>query len=146
VPDAKGVAHLVNGMWKALTVTAAIGQAAEPPADLTITLTDFAFVLSAIPSAGEHTLRVANGGKQGHEVVLVKLHAGVDVLQFLQALPSGPPPGDFVGGISPIDPGTHGFFTQTFTPGAYALLCFLPDKASHALHVTKGMVMQFTVK
>jgi uncharacterized cupredoxin-like copper-binding protein len=79
-------------------------------------------------------------------VVLVKLQEGVDVMHFLQGLQAGPLLGDFMGGISPIEPGAHGFFTQTFTPGNYALLCFLPDNASHALHFTKGMVVQFTVK
>lgn len=146
IPDVKGVLHLANGMWKALTVTAAAGQANEPPIDGALTLGDFSFALPETPTTGEHTLRVENGGKQQHEVVLVKLQKGVDVVQFLQSLQAGPPLGDFVGGISPIEPGAHGFFTQTFTPGDYALLCFLPDNASHDLHIAKGMVVQFTVK
>jgi hypothetical protein len=146
IPDGKGVLHLANGMWKALTVTAAAGQASEPPRDGALTLGDFSFTLRETPTTGEHTIRVENAGKQQHEAVLVKLQEGVDVLQFLQGLRAGPPLGDFMGGISPIEPGAHGFFTQTFTPGAYALLCFLPDKASHDLHVAKGMVVQFTVK
>jgi uncharacterized cupredoxin-like copper-binding protein len=146
IPDAKGVLHLANGMWKALTVTTATGQASEPQDDVAITLGDFSFALPEIPSAGEQTVGVVNGGKQQHEVVLVKLQEGVDVMHFLQSLQAGPPLGDFIGGISPIEPGAHGFFTQTFTPGDYALLCFLPDNASHALHFTKGMVVQFTVK
>jgi uncharacterized cupredoxin-like copper-binding protein len=146
IPDGSGVLHLANGMWQALTVTAAAGQANEPPVDGAITLGDFSFALPETPTAGEHTLRVENGGKQQHEVVLVKLQEGVDVMQFLQSLQSGSPLGAFIGGISPIEPGIHGFFTQTFTPGNYALLCFLPDNASHALHVAKGMVVQFTVK
>lgn len=146
IPDSKGGLHLANGMWKALTVTASAGQASEPPIDGAITLGDFSFALPPTPTAGEHTLHVENAGKQQHEVVLVKLQQGVDVMQFLQSLQAGPPLGDFIGGISPIEPGVHGFFTQTFTPGNYALLCFLPDNASHDLHVAKGMVVQFTVK
>jgi hypothetical protein len=70
IPDTKGVLHLANGMWKALTVTPATGQASEPQADVAITLGDFSFALPEPPTAGEHTVSVENAGKQQHEVVL----------------------------------------------------------------------------
>ena len=56
----------------------------------------------------------------------------------------GPPPAEFIGGITALDPGESGLFSADFTPGEYAFLCPLPSPDGVA-HTYKGMIHQFTV-
>jgi uncharacterized cupredoxin-like copper-binding protein len=50
-----------------------------------------------------------------------------------------------VGGTSGLSKGRGMEFTADFTPGEYALLCFLPDARDGKPHVAHGMVKQITV-
>ena len=150
IPDSQGVPHVALGMVKSLTIEATKRPVAGPPAaDLTITMTDFAFGLSQPITAGMHTLHVKNVGKQPHEVVVVKLDDGKSVKDFGAAFApgaSGPPPGQAMGGLVGIEEGATGYFTGQFKPGRYGLICFFPDSATGAPHFTKGMVLDFTVQ
>ena len=85
---------------------------------------------------------------QSHEVVIMKLDAGVTPEQFLQALekPQGPPPGKILGGVTGIAKGRTIDLSATFTPGDYTLLCFVPDAKDGKPHIAHGMVKNFTVK
>ena len=56
----------------------------------------------------------------------------------------GPPPAEFIGGITALDPGESGDFTANFTPGEYAFLCPLPSPDGEP-HTNKGMLHQFRV-
>lgn len=137
-------------MVKPLTIEATTRPVAAPPAaTLTITMTDFAFALSQPVMAGMHTLQVKNVGNQPHEVVVVKLDAGKTVKDFEAAFApdaSGPPPGQAMGGLVGIEEGATGYFTGQFEPGRYGLICFFPDSTTEAMHLTKGMMLDFTVK
>lgn len=150
IPDSKGVPHVALGMVKPLTITPTNHPVTkEPASDLTITMSDFSFVLSQPIAAGTHTVRVTNAGAQPHEVVLVKLDDGKTVKDFGAAFEpgaSGPPPGRAMGGLVGIEQGANGFFSGRFEPGRYGLICFFPDAKSGAPHFTKGMVLDFTVK
>lgn len=57
----------------------------------------------------------------------------------------GPPPGKALGGVSGINPGASQYFTADFTPGNYALICFLPDAKDGKPHFMHGMIQQITV-
>lgn len=59
---------------------------------------------------------------------------------------AGPPPFSSAGGLSPIDMGGTGFVTQSFTPGEYLFICFLPDTTTGTPHFATGMVQEFTVE
>lgn len=148
IPDAKGVPHVAKGMLRPLTVTAATGPAAtEPTSDVTIKLADYSFELPAPISAGTHTIRVENDGAQPHEVQIVRLAPGktaADVAAWVDHQ-QGPPPGEPIGGVPAIPVGTHAFVTANFTPGNYALLCFVPDTKDGKPHTAHGMVKQITV-
>lgn len=150
IPDQKGVPHVAKGMLKPLTVTAATGPpAAEPPANVTIAMSDHAYALSAPLSPGTHTLRVENRGMQPHEVVVVRLAPGTTIKDFAAAFEpgaSGPPPGKPVGGIVGLEKGRHGFFTTTLAPGHYGLICFFPDAEKSTPHFAMGMTTEFNVK
>ena len=137
----------MKGMARPLVVRREGTTAAEPRADLTITLDDYSYALSAPISAGRRTLRVENAARQIHELVLVRLAPGKsphDLLAWM-AKPEGPPPGAPIGGTSMFAPGVVNFVTADFTPGEYALLCFAPDAGDGKPHVEHGMVRQIHV-
>ena len=148
-----GQPHFMKGMMKELTVAARhgveqAGKAAAPAADVTMTLDDYTFTTSAPITSATKTIRIKNAAAQSHEVVIMKLDAGVTPEQFLQALekPQGPPPGKILGGVTGIAKGRTIDLTATFTPGDYTLLCFVPDAKDGKPHIAHGMVKNFSVK
>jgi hypothetical protein len=146
IPDAQGVPHLAHGMVKALTVTAAASASAEPRADVTVDLADFAFTMSGSPTAGDRIFRFNNKGQQVHEAFLVKLEAGKTAQDYLNASPDAPSPGKSFGGITGIAPGDHQSISVKLEAGNYALICFFPDPGTHAPHFAQGMIQEFAVQ
>lgn len=148
IPDANGVPHIMKGMVRPLTVVPATGPApTEPKADVTMKLADYSFTLSTPLTAGSHTIRVENDGAQPHEVEIVRLAPGksaADVAVWVDHQ-YGPPPGEPLGGVPAIPVGTHAYVTFDFTPGQYALLCFVPDIKDGKPHAAHGMVKQISV-
>lgn len=150
IPDKQGVPHVALGMHKAVTVTPGRSNvAAEPKADVRITLADYRFDLSTPIVAGRHTIQVLNRGTQPHEVVLLKLEgqaSAKDVAAAFEPGASGPPPGAPVGGVVGIEKGGQAYFTAEFKPGRYGLICFFPDPTTGKPHFAHGMTSEFTVK
>jgi uncharacterized cupredoxin-like copper-binding protein len=149
VPDDHGVPHFAKGMARPVVVAARPGAtAAEPAADVQVDLTDYAFTFSKDITAGRHTLKIVNAGQQPHELFIAKLDSGVtaqQLVQFVTGGMKGRPPALPLGGASGMIPGEHAFFSLNFTPGEYAILCFLPDAKDGREHVTHGMVRQIHV-
>jgi hypothetical protein len=150
---ADGQPHFMKGMLKEVTVAARpgvvqAGKTVAPKPDVTMTLDDYSFNTSAPITSATKTIRIQNAAAQSHEVVIMKLDAGVTPEQFLQALekPQGPPPGKILGGVTGIAKGRAIDLTATFTPGDYTLLCFVPDAKDGKPHIAHGMVKNFTVK
>jgi plastocyanin len=147
--DIGGPPHFTKGMVKPLRVVAAAGSSdSEPKADVTATLFDYNFKLSAPISAGKRTIRVHNTGPQHHEVQLVQLAPGASLGDFMKWMEKmeGPPPGKPLGGIAGIESGMSQYFNADFVPGNYALICFLPDVKDRKPHFAHGMVQQIEVK
>jgi hypothetical protein len=146
IPDK--VPHFAKGMMHAFTVTASSAAGAEPAADATIALADYAFTLTGTLSAGHHTVKVTNGGPQPHEIEIVRFAAGKGLkdLAAWVAKPEGPPPADAIGGVTAIAKGGGGTFTVDLTPGSYAMLCFIPDAKDRKPHLEHGMVKEFAIK
>lgn len=149
------VAHYTKGMVHALTVTAASGTPpAEPTADVTLSLADYKFVPSGpYTTAGTHTYKVTNNGPQVHEVEIIRYAPGKtmkDMGEWMDAAEkgtaNGPPPGDAIGGVSGGVPRGVSYFTANFTPGKYAMMCFIPDMKDGKPHLQHGMVHEFEVK
>jgi hypothetical protein len=148
VPGPDHVPHIAKGMVRALTVTDVQSAAnVVPGSDLTLALSDFAYSFSAPPTAGTHTFRVTNTGKQDHEAVLLRLAPGKGPMDFAKWVDNqtGPPPGELGGGTTEIAPGADAYFTANLTPGHYALVCFVPDAADGKPHIVKGMMKEFTI-
>lgn len=144
-----GVPHFMKGMARPLTVLPATASAgAEPTADMTVELADYAFKPAATITGGKHTFKVVNKGPQTHELELVRLAPGKTMkdLGAWAARKEGPPPADAIGGISGMHSGMTQYFTADLTPGNYAMICFVPDAKDNKPHVDHGMVMEFSVK
>jgi uncharacterized cupredoxin-like copper-binding protein len=147
-----GQPHFMKGMVKEITVAARrgveqAGKVAVPAPDVTMTLDDYSFTTSSAITTATKTIRIRNAAAQSHEVVIMKLDAGVTPEQFLQALekPQGPPPGKILGGVTGIARGRTIDLTASFTPGDYTLLCFVPDAKDGKPHIAHGMVKNFAV-
>jgi hypothetical protein len=149
VPSPDGSAHLATGMLRALAVVPAGSPILpEPRADARLTLDDYDFTFTPWLTRGRRTIRVENNGPQPHEATFVRLAPGKtaeDVLDWLEH-PEGPPPGETFGGTVALQRGQVNFVTAEFTPGEYALLCFVPDSGDGKPHVAHGMVQQFTIE
>ena len=148
IESADKVPHMAKGMTKPLTVTpVANANMTEPTADVTMTLSDYTFTLSKPLAAGSQMIKVENGATQPHEVVLVQLDAGKtieDVAKWATTM-KGPPPGKPVGGIPAFMPGKNTYFEVNLTPGAYGLICFVPDAKDGKPHAAHGMTQQFKI-
>jgi uncharacterized cupredoxin-like copper-binding protein len=151
IPSASDhVAHHAKGMIKALTVQDAKGAAsAEPAANLTVRLLDYAFDLPTTLPAGPLTIKVINDGPEAHEFNLLKLAEGKtveDVTKFLSGEVSGPPPFAPVGGMNGLDAGVTGYAEVNLEPGKYVAICNIPSpKAQGHPHFTLGMIKEFSV-
>ena len=150
VPSPDGMLHVMKGMVRPLTITPRpAGQQAsvEPVADIAMTLDDYTFDLSKPITPGRHVIRVENRAAQTHEVVIARLTTGESAAQALTWINEGQVgPGPAVlGGASGLAKGRHMFITVDFTPGRYALFCFIPDVKDGKPHTHHGMLKELTV-
>src|ERR1043166_3802731 len=150
IPSLDGTPHVMKGMLHPLVVTASPAPVAPAPAaDVTITLTDYAFLLPHPFPAGHHVVRVDNAGAQGHEVVIAALAPGKTLHDFIaweQGGEKGPlPTGQWLGGVTTLDAGGHSQFATTLAPGSYLLLCFWPDAKDGKPHTMHGMGKEIRV-
>jgi hypothetical protein len=148
--DIGGAPHFTKGMVRPFKVVAASGPAATTPTpDVTATLYDYNFRLSAPILAGTRTIKVQNTASQPHELELVQLAPGKtanDFLAWAGGGMKGPPPAKPIGGIAGLERGMSQTFTANFTPGDYALICFIPDAKDGKPHFTHGMTKDFSVR
>ncbi len=142
------IPHVMKGMIRPLTVTASTQAPAPlPPADLTLTLVDYAFSFSAPPTSGSHVIRVENGASQSHEIALFRFLPGKgmnDLMAWAQAY-EGPAPMIAAGGVPAFRPGQVANMHVDLAPGDYVALCFVPDINDGRLHLEHGMALPFTV-
>lgn len=146
--------HFMKGMVLPITVTSAGGvtqagasNAPTPVADIHLELKDYGFKLSKPITAGKHTIHIMNDGPQEHEAILVQLAPGKHIADFntwASTGMKGPPPAKPMAGIAAMGKGRTAIVTDDFTPGTYAITCFVPapDKKMHAEH---GMNLEFVV-
>jgi hypothetical protein len=149
IPGPDGVPHIAKGMSAPMTVTASSAPPAAPPtADIDVTVSDYKWDMSTPITAGHHVLKITNTAAQPHEMVLVQLPAGksaADVARWVDKQ-VGPPPVLSMDGITALSQGDVNYLTKDFTPGHYALLCFIPDAKDGKPHVAHGMIQDFTVQ
>jgi hypothetical protein len=148
VPSADGVPHIAKGMMRALTVVPSDAPASPlPEADLAVTMTDYDWTMSAPISAGEQSIRIENNAAQPHELWFAKLTPGTTAEQLMAWFekPEGPPPFTESGGIGALEAGQVQLMKHDFTPGDYALICWIDDATDGRPHFMHGMLKQITV-
>jgi uncharacterized cupredoxin-like copper-binding protein len=148
IPGPDKIPHAMKGMIKDFIVrpSARKGTADAKP-DLTVLLSDYAYQPSKPITAGRHVIVVKNDGMQLHELELAELAPGktaADLARWADGM-QGPPPGHFLGGVSPIAPGKSNELAVNLRPGHYAMLCFVPDAKDGKPHFLHGMIREFTV-
>ena len=121
-----------------------------PPSAGEIVLGDFFFQVPEF-RAGTNTYRVTNTGQQLHHMIVVRLAPGVTLEQVFEADEMETDPFEaglieLAPGFAETSPGQTAYPTLTFTPGTYAMVCFITDPESGQEHVELGMVREFTVR
>jgi len=150
IPDPDGKPHVAKGMVQPFQVTAAPdAPEALPAADDTVQLVEYSFKTAHPISAGKRTILVENGGKQGHELVLLKLAPGKSAKDFAVWATTGgmkgPPPAMPMGGVGTLSQNGSATFTADLSPGDYAFMCFIPDAKDGKPHYVHGMAKRLTV-
>ncbi len=150
IPAADGMPHIMKGMARELVVRPNAKPAPAPTADIKVALSDYAFTPSRTITAGKHLLAVSTNisAPQSHEVFFIKLAPGKkveDALKWIEKA-DGPPPMMPLGGTTGLAPRETMYLPLEFTPGEYAMICFIPDHKDKKPHVMHGMVQTFTVK
>lgn len=151
VPGPDPTPHYMKGMMKGFTVTPASTSsslaAPLPKADMILTLSDYDFRFSHPLTSGRHVIAVTNAASQPHMVVMTRLQPGKGVKDFLAWAynPAGKPPGEALGGVTEIAPGTTVVIERNFPPGHYGLTCFSPDIKDGKPHFMHGMQKEVTV-
>ena len=163
----QAVVELTPGEWAVasegdqepalLTVTegATPAVAAEPTADLSVELREYAFSIPEQVAPGPQVWELANVGQQPHVLFVVRSPGPIslDQVMTLLALPEDatPPPGmpnpeefEDVGGLTIISPGRTAWLALDLAPGTYVAICFVPDEETHAPHAALGMVSVFS--
>jgi hypothetical protein len=51
-----------------------------------------------------------------------------------------------MGGVTALPPGATVVFEQTFTPGRYGVICFIPDAKDGKPHFMHGMEQELDIR
>jgi hypothetical protein len=150
ISSADGVPHIAKGMVRPFVVAGAapVAAAAEPQADITVTMSDYAFAFSTPLTGGPHTIRVENAGPQLHEITFERLNDGKTMQDYVAwgtAGMKGPPPVTSAGGLIGPSKGQHAFLSVNLKPGNYLIVCYVPDEKDQKPHVAHGMIQELTI-
>ena len=143
-----GHRHASAGEARLLVVAApAAGGVARaaPAATQEVPMADFAYVGDDRWPSGPQVLRVANDGRQDHQLRIVRLRDGSTMKDWMEA----EDPDDHataVAGVARLGPGGVAYLPVELAAGSYVAYCLVPDAASGRLHVEMGMLRAITVE
>jgi hypothetical protein len=118
-----------------------------PPARDTVTLRDFTFEGPDSIPAGPQTFLVRNRGPHEHHLAIARLLPGKTLADaLLEFSTSGAPSAtEVLGGVAGLAVGEANLLPIALEPGAYVLICLVPDPATGREHVALGMIRSLTV-
>jgi len=135
-------------VFQPLQVTAARGGGVTPPEpDLTVTLHDHGFQLTAPVPSGRPLFRVVNTGSEPHQMLIVRLPEGANEFRqraWISAGSRGDSPGEPFGGILELAPGAQAWFRTALKPGRYILIC--GEQEQEGRHFDLGMIYRFEIE
>lgn len=141
-----GHRHASAGEAKTMVVreaSPASPQEAAPHGTQNVPMVDFAYVVPERWKAGANLLRVENGGRQDHQLRLLRLRAGATLRDWLDNPDKHAVP---VAGVARLGPGAVVYLSVELRPGGYILLCLIPDVNSGRPHVELGMLRAIQVE
>ena len=152
VESADGKMHALHGMMALMTVTgtpdsSSAAAHAPPPADASVTLTDYHIAVLGALTAGDRTVHVQNGASRGHDLEILEIlpgHSAADAMRWFEHPARETPTARAIGGVVAIHPGQQAVVSATFRPGKYLFLCWVPDSAGRP-HFRRGMHQAITV-
>lgn len=141
-----GQFHGMLGMIRALTVTSAESETAEPTADLEATLHNGRIEAPDSIAAGRHTIAVHYAEQPaaglGNDLHLVRLDDQAnldDIERWMDWMEVGglmaPAPAEFLGGVEEMPAGDTAYFTVNVPPGRYAWISERPAEQPMAKEV-----------
>jgi len=147
-PAADGTPHVAKGMYAALQV----GPEASPeptPAneDLTVTMHDHGFQLTAPVPPGRPLWHIHNNGSESHQALLVRLPETANEFQerlWFTKDSRGVRPGVPTGGVVELQPDADAWFSVELKPGRYLLICTVLEQEGR--HFDLGMIYRFTIE
>ncbi|HET6317237.1 MAG TPA: hypothetical protein VFG86_12315 [Chloroflexota bacterium] len=144
-----GMQFVPKGMFKTFRVTRAVAPPVTTPmpGDDRIVLADFAFGIPNL-TAGSHTLRLDNVGKEPHEILVKRLAPRktlADSLAFV-VNPVGTPPYGDAGGLLVFPGGESTTMDLDLAPGQYVAICYFREPVSSKTHAELGMIRDFSVE
>jgi uncharacterized cupredoxin-like copper-binding protein len=145
-PTSDGATHLQKGMFAPVEVGPETSSGTPPQEDLTITLHDHGFQLTAPVGGGKSVWRVRNNGSEPHQAMLVRLPEGISEWQeraWLTGSGSTPREGVPSGGVLELAPDTDAWLSVNLAPGRYLLICAMLEEEGR--HFDLGMIYHFTV-
>ncbi len=130
----------------------------EPAADVNVDMADFSYAMADTIPAGEQWWEVTNSGEQWHLAAIMGANpdASLEAIEAAFGDEDGPPPADAIieifGGMPPMSPGERVWLEFDLEPGAYEVVCPLPDViaimsgGAPMSHLAHGMRHAFTVE
>jgi hypothetical protein len=125
---------------------AAVGSADQTPS-IALVLTDHHFRLTAPVAGGPLVWHVRNEGTEPHQALVVKLPPRVSEYAeraWIDHGRKGPEPGERVGGVDAVAPGTDATFETDLAPGRYILICTMTEEEGR--HYDLGMIYRFDIE
>ena len=141
-----GAPHLEKGMYAPVEVGPSESGAKPPPEDLTLTMHDHGFQLTAPISGGPARWRIHNNGSEPHQALIVRLPEGVTEWEERTWFNGGHAPrgGIPVGGIVELDADADAWIAVDLTAGQYILVCSMLEQEGR--HFELGMIYRFTIE
>jgi hypothetical protein len=141
-----GPPHLEKGMYAPVDVGPVVSAAKAPSADLTLTMHDHGFQLTAPISGGPARWRIHNNGTEPHQALIVRLPEGVTENQERNWFSGSRAPraGIPVGGIVELGADADAWISVDLQPGRYLLLCSMLEQEGR--HFELGMIYRFAIE
>jgi uncharacterized cupredoxin-like copper-binding protein len=128
------------------TVVDLVPEAPAGATEIDVELVDYAFEMSDTTApAGDIVFNVTNTGAEPHELVMLSLPEGVEIMDLLESEDDSLfAQITFYGAVWAM-PGESGTLVLTgMEPGTYTVVCFIPT-AEGVPHVVEGMIAEFEV-